>query len=799
MKKSVKVILVSALLLIGIISASVFATANEYPFDNLFEKGFQGYTSDEGEIPTTEYVSSKHIAVAEGETVWFGPCDPAQYFQLVGLDANGNAATDKIRGKQLEETDGFNNDMVIYKYVVPAGVAKLCFSAPGSVAEVYTVAKTEITALNWDAYWDLKGVNTDDFVGQSSYYEVKAGDKIYFGAITEEDALATATYNKSAANIGTINKDDLRLVESFGGKYGIYCYTVNDSNVKYVNVPYDIKYEQYYTSIQLASNDKTTDAEIVEKFITTYGIQRPLASTVKALEGQSALFLGDSITFGARDRANIYGVKNLNAGAGGGAARIGYFCNMDVTNNGVSGACITTSRRVSSSEKHYIYNNLVAAKDAKFDYVIMHGLFNDASDKVTVGVPQGKANFDPSKAAEMNYAQQLELLFYTARQQHPEATLGFIVNFHTDRAVDQTLYAKVAIQICEDWGVQYLDLYNDKTFSVEFDDGLHPSSAGYDSMYTRVANWMAGLKKGGASTDTKTSTAKVMSYNVFWSPADAIPDKGITISNRVNKIKNVIADVDADIFMTQETSTGSGGWVPRLVDFANANGYGYYGYAHGAEKGIDSVAGINTTTSGGGEGEMTPIFWKTNKYDLVDKGHFQASSTPDVAGSIWTGVESEHENGKIYPRCVNWVILKDKTTGEQILVVNYHADPATTVIRNLSAQLIMNKISEISAKYDNLAVVFGGDMNMQRSHVAYTTIAGNGLGDAQKEAATDKVNGQGSYNSWNRVPAKFGYGDYLFVNKDVIVDTYDVYNDVDPDQAGIYITDHSPIIAEIKY
>ena len=799
MKKSVKVILVSALLLIGIISASVFATATELPFDNLFEQGFQGYTSDEGEIPTTEYVSSKHIAVAEGETVWFGPCDPAQYFQLVGLDGSGKAVTDKIRGKELEVTDGFNNDMVIYKYVVPSGVAKLCFSAPASVAQVYAVAKTEITALNWDAYWDMKGVNTDDFVGQSSYYEVKAGDKIYFGAITEADALATAAYNKAASSLGTINKDDLRLVESFGGAYGIYCYTANDPDVKYIQVPYDIKYEQYYTSIQKASDDATTDAEIVDQFITTYGIQRPLASTVKALEGQSALFLGDSITFGARDRANIYGVKNINAGAGGWAARIGYFCDMDVTNNGVSGACITTSRRISSSEKHYIYNNLVAAKDAKFDYVIMHGLFNDASDKVTVGTPQGKANFDPSKAEEMNYAQQLELLFYTAAKQHPEATLGFIVNFHTDRAVDQTPYAKIAIQICEDWGVQYLDLYNDKTFSVEFDDGLHPSSAGYDSMYTRVANWMAGLKTGTVTPDTKTSTAKVMSYNVFWSPADAIPDKGITISNRVNKIKNVIADVDADIFMTQETSTGSGGWVPRLVDFANSNGYGYYGYAHLADKGIDSVAGINTTTSGGGEGEMTPIFWKTSKYNLVDKGHFQASSTPDVAGSIWTGVESEHENGKIYPRCVNWVVLETKTTGEKILVVNYHADPATTIIRNLSAQLIMNKISEISAKYDNLAVVFGGDMNMQRSHVAYTTITGNGLGDAQKEAATDKVNGQGSYNSWNRVPAKFGYGDYLFVNKDVTVDTYDVYNDVDPDQAGIYITDHSPIIAEIKY
>ena len=780
MKKSVKVILVSALLLIGIISFQLIAGATNYPFENLFEKGFVGYTSDEKEVLTTDYVSSKHIEVVAGETVWFGPCDTTQYFQMVGFDANGDATTDKIRGKELEVADTFNNDMVIYKYTVPEGVEKLCFSAPGSVARVYAVAKTEISCLNWDAYWNMKGIPTEEFVGQSSFYKVAEGDKVYFGVITEEDALNSIAYDEAANKIGVINSADVRLVESFGGAYGIYCYTVNDSNVKYVQVPYDTDYEQYYTYMQKTADDKTTDDAIVDAFITAYGIQRPVSSTVEALSGKSALFVGDSITYGARDRAKIHKY-------GSWAGRIGYFCNMDVLNNGVSGACITTARVESHSAQHYIYNNLVAAKDQKFDYVIMHGLFNDASIPVELGTVQGAANFDPSKADVTKFASALELLFYTAKTQHPEATLGYIVNFETERAVDQEPYVNMAIQICKDWGIKYLDLFHNNTVDIEFDDGLHPSSKGYDDIYRIVANWMAGL--GSEDNDSAESTAKVMSYNVFWN----INNTETGIANRTAKVAGVISNAKADILMLQEVSSGVNGWANLLKNYAPQMGYSYYGYTHKADLDFNAAAQSQT----GNEGELTPILWKTEKYDLVDSGHFWASSTPDVPGSeSWTAY------GK-YPRCINWVVLKDKQTKEQILVVSYHAIPDKEDVpvtneegRNKTAELIVEKVSEISEKYDNLAIVMGGDWNMQRSHTAYATISGNGYVDAQKQAADTTT--QGSYNAWNREPSKFGFGDYLFMNSDVTATKYEVVNDYDLDAAK-YLSDHSPIVAEIKY
>lgn len=776
MKKSVKVILISLLLLIGIISFQLIVGANDDLIDNEFKQGFGGYTSDEGEILTSDYVSSKEIAVKEGETVWFGPCDETQYFHLVGFDADGKAVTDKVRGKELEVVDTFSNGLVIYKYEVPSGVTKLVFSAPASVVEVYTVSKTEFSCLSWDANWSQKGVSTEDYVGKSSFYKVADGKVIYFGAITKEDALNSVIYDSNANKIGTINASDLKLVESFGGDYGIYCYTAKDSDVKYVQVPYDTDYEQYYTYLQRA--EALSDDAVIDYFITSFGIQTPVTSTVEALSGKSALFVGDSITYGARDRAKIYEY-------GGWAGRIGYFCDMDVLNNGVSGACITKARVESHSEKHYIYNNLVAAKDNKYDYVIMHGLFNDASIPVDID----------------DFATELTLLFDTAKAQHPEATLGYIVNFHTERAVDQEPYVNKAIEICKAKGIEYLDLFNNKSFSVEFDDGLHPSSAGYDSMYTIVANWMAKLGKG-STTDTTTSEAKVMSYNVFWNPGDNVAD-GVTINNRAQKVAGVIAANEPDILILQEVCTGSTGWVPQITAYADQTGYSYYGFAHKGDNGIDSsAADKDTTTSGGSEGEMAPILWKTSKYDLMDKGHFWASSTPNVAGSDGWVIGGETIDSQGYPRCISWIILKDKITGEQLLVVNYHAAPDkddkdNEIIRNLTAQLIAEQVAQLSKKHSDVAVIMGGDWNMQRTDVAYKTIVSNGFGDAKLTATV--TTDRNSYNAWNRDVSKFGVGDFLFGNGDIEFAVYSVVDDIDPEGSGNYISDHSPIIAEIEY
>lgn len=468
MKKSVKVILILAVLMIVVISIQLIAGANDAPIDNEFEQGFNGYTSDEGQVRTTDFISSKAIFVTEGETVWFGPCDTTQYFHLVGFDTDGNAATDKIREGDLEVTDTFSNGMVIYKYEVPSGVASLVFSAPASVAEVYTVSKSEFGCLKYIEDWTQKEIAIEDFVGKTRIYDVADGKVIYFGAVTEEEALKSLLYDADSNVIGTLSAGDLKLVEAFGSDYGIYSYTVNDSEVQYVEILFDTEYDQYYSYLQ--KEEAISEEEVVDTFIAAYGIPTPQDTTVATLTGKSALFVGDSITYGYTDHVNLYD-------CGGWAGRIGYFCDMNVVNNGVPSAAVTQVQRESMGEKYYIYNNLVSEKDNDFDYVIMHGLVNDAN-----------------KSADIDeFGTELALLFDTAKEQHPEAKLGFIVNLKLKRNLDLSSYVTKAIEVCQEKGIEYLDLYNDATVKVDFYDDVHPSSVGYDSIYAKIADWMATL------------------------------------------------------------------------------------------------------------------------------------------------------------------------------------------------------------------------------------------------------------------------------------------------------------------
>ena len=757
MKKSMKIILgvAIALLVIGIGAVCIFlpkkSKVQGADFQNLFVKGFAGITTNEKELKDVDYVSSEHIDVKEGETLWYGPCDPTQNIQMATFDAEGNSVASEKRSKPLQPSDTFSNHLVIYQYEVPEGVSKVCFTAKASLADVYTVAKTEITCLNWVAHWDLKGIDTTEYVGENEFYEVKTGDKVYFGAITQEGAESIAVYDKSATRVKKINKSDLELVESFSGKYGIYCYTVTDSNVKYIQTPTDEASDLYYGSVYVKKSEKTTSEEAIDTIVAAFGLQRPLSSTVEALKGQSALFLGDSITTGEKDSANIYE-------GGGWAGRIGYFCEMDVQSG-----------------------NQIEEEDNKFDYVIMQGLYDYAKEKVDVDT----------------FADDLELLLQKASESYPEATLGYIVNYKIEKTVDLAPYAEKAIAICEEQDIPYLDLYHDESFTVELDDGLNPSSAGYDSTYMRIATWMASLNGEGASDDAVTTKARIMSYNVFWSATDEVPNKGITIKNRVKKVQNTILTCDPDILVLQEVSTGANSWIPILREFVKENGYGFYGFGHYKDRGIDTTANIDTSNAIGSEAEMTPILWKTDKYECVEKGHYWASSTPTVAGSVWKDVQSTHESGRLYPRCVNWLVLKDKETQEHIMIVSYHADPYTEMARKLSAQLVMEKTAEISGKYHNLAVVMAGDWNMERDQPTYSVITGNGYVDSQKVA--EKTTPQATFSAWKRSPGAFAEADYIFVNHNVYVSEFQVYNDMDPDQMGVFVSDHCPVTSDIEF
>ena len=307
--------------------------------------------------------------------------------------------------------------------------------------------------------------------------------------------------------------------------------------------------------------------------------------------------------------------------------------------------------------------------------------------------------------------------------------------------------------------------------SVEFDDGLHPSSAGYDSMYTIVANWMATLASDSVSGDYGTdNAATVMSYNIFWDTAATDGTEYAAISNRTTKVLGVMQQNPADILMLQEVSPT---WMNILK---TVDGYQYYGYSH--KKNVEA-GGMS------GNDEAAPIFWNENKFAADSSGNF-------------------HVDDANYPRTINWVVLKDKTTGSKLLVLNYHAVPDKDgndgeTKRRETAKLIVEKIDEIRRTNDHCAVIIGGDWNMAESSVAYSTVVGNGLLDGRYVA--DAGSSVGSYNAWTRTnPGSYAKGDYIFLAEGMKSESFTVVtDDWANEEKTLHVSDHCPLIAKINY
>ena len=210
------------------------------------------------------------------------------------------------------------------------------------------------------------------------------------------------------------------------------------------------------------------------------------------LKGKTAAFLGDSICM-----ASTFDKDHQWWGWAGRIDRDYGFASY--VNKGCDGASVSDCRK-----QNRVIFQLERIKDQNFDYLMLHGGVNDAWDSREVGKMTDSyavEDFDIS-----TYAGGLEELFYTAKKYFPNTKIGFIVNFRSistiGRLSDMTEYFTVAKQICEKWEIPYLDLFFDDDFNenvLEYKtknklaDYIHPSSAGYDVLYPRVAEFMCSL------------------------------------------------------------------------------------------------------------------------------------------------------------------------------------------------------------------------------------------------------------------------------------------------------------------
>lgn len=209
---------------------------------------------------------------------------------------------------------------------------------------------------------------------------------------------------------------------------------------------------------------------------------------------------------------------------------------------------------------------------------------------------------------------------------------------------------------------------------------------------------------------------------------------------------------------------------PSIIGFQEATRWQYQ-YMVDVLTGFDSVITYRDTSI---IAEGCPIFYDTSRYQLVDKGSFWLSETPDVMSKDW--------NSACYRIC-SYVILTDKASGKDFVVFNTHLDHVSDEARIKGIAVVLDKISQ----FGGLPAVIMGDFNALEGSETYISATDSFL-DAQY-AAEQAVKSH-TYQNWGN-PEKYQRLDYFMISKAGIrAERYDVVPAV---HDGVYASDHCPI------
>ena len=351
---------------------------------------------------------------------------------------------------------------------------------------------------------------------------VKDGDVVYWGGVGCEDYVLRL-YDANGDYIQQIRNNADTSIGTAGLAYtktGTTTTGYNYSTKDVVNFAYEIVNEN---AAYMTVTGNITELDNLQVFVnlsntTGWPTLVPGVDDSNPLKGKSALFVGDSITYGGTD--------------GGWVSRIGRENSLVVTNAGVSGSAISITNRVANGDRARILTQLENNKANTYDYVIMHGGMNDAWDSWEVGTLSD--SFDVADFDNTTYAGGLEELFYYANEYYPDATLGFIVNYATPMsttsgsAATSEVYFRMAKQVCEKWGIPYIDLFDGtvevdgEELSYSFDilkvneatnfrasGDVHINADGYDIISPYISAWLRTIGNGSLNGCSLTLDGKI--------------------------------------------------------------------------------------------------------------------------------------------------------------------------------------------------------------------------------------------------------------------------------------------------
>ncbi len=260
----------------------------------------------------------------------------------------------------------------------------------------------------------------------------------------------------------------------------------------------------------------------------------------------------------------------------------------------------------------------------------------------------------------------------------------------------------------------------------------------------------------------------VMSFNIRYGSAN---DGENHWDHRKERVAETIQKFNPDLLGTQET-------IPFQRDFLAENLPDYAVHSAGREDGKE-------------KGETCALFYRKDRFEKLDGGHFWLSETPDQPGSkSWDSS---------LPRLVSWVKLRDKRAADSrpIVFMNTHFDHRGQQARLKSAEMVRQKALDFS----DADIIVTGDFNAGEGSAPYVAMFGtidgqeSPLVDTYRVANPEKSDQEGTFSGFKAENTGGNRIDWIAVSRGLKIENAEIDR---TQHDGRTPSDHLPVTAKLS-
>ena len=194
--------------------------------------------------------------------------------------------------------------------------------------------------------------------------------------------------------------------------------------------------------------------------------------------------------------------------------------------------------------------------------------------------------------------------------------------------------------------------------------------------------------------------------------------------------------------------------------------------------------GVGRDAGGGGEG--VPLFYRKDRFTLLQGGTFWLSETPERPSRGWDAALN---------RICSYGLFEEKPSWHRLFVINCHFDHAGKTAGIESARLVLNMVEKINDADDPLVLM--GDFNAEPNDPPIVLLK-QFLMDSRDSSRIPPAGPSGTFSGFAVDGAVTRRIDYLFTAKDGRIDvlSHEVLEDADKSR---YPSDHLPVSVRIGF